>query len=238
MLGGRRCRRGWAHLIFMLSAAQNIIQSTPSATPPRAPYSMPSKCSLSFSLVFVVFLFLYFSYFWLCMRHVNVECELQSSIYRIFAGYVYVCVCMCLWEIWHMSWHDGCCFLQYPDPVARVASTFCSLSAHGARSSINQLISLEFMFCCGVALRSDATCPTMCPFPFASFPPPRSRLASIWAGSRVVFLFLFCLPRILLHFYSCWRACFAAIASFAAMSWPCCMWHASSGVRQLGHDAR
>lgn len=60
--------------------------------------------------------------------------------------------------------------------------------------------------------------------------------------SRVVFLFFFCLPRILLHFYSCWRACFAAIASFAAMSWPCCMWHAAcgmpaclpaSGVRQL-----
>lgn len=122
-----------------------------------------------------------------------------------------------------MSCHDGCCFSQYPDPGTRVASTFCSLSAHGARSSINQLISLEFMFCCGVALRSDATCPTICtPSTPWQLPPPG------WppsGQSRVVFLFFFCLPRILLHFYSCWRACFAAIASFAAMSWPCCMWH-------------
>lgn len=52
--------------------------------------------------------------------------------------------------------------------------------------------------------------------------------------SRVVFLFFFCLPRILLHFYSCWRACFAAIASFAAMSWPCCMWYACLPACQRG----
>lgn len=95
------------------------------------------------------------------------------------------------------------------------------------------------MFCCGVALCSDATCPTMSPAPC-----PRTRVLfpllspfSPSAQSRVVcsssllspslcLSLLCCLPRILLHFYSCWRACFAAIASFAAMSWPCCMWQA------------
>lgn len=48
------------------------------------------------------------------MRHVNVECELQTSIYRIFAGYVCVCECVrnMAYELprWMLLAPDQSCF--------------------------------------------------------------------------------------------------------------------------------
>lgn len=189
-----------------------------------------------FSCVFVFFSFrCIFASLWILVIF-DFACG-TSSCRVVYIVYIMgVCVCVYVRNMAYELPHDGCCFNQRPwtrtQTPSRVASTFCSLSAHGgARSSINQLISLEFMFCCGVALCSDATCPTM--------PHPRSTTVlfpfSPSAQSRVVSFpsppaFLLCLPRILLHFYSCWRACFAAIASFAAMSWPCCMWRAGESV--------
>lgn len=127
-------------------------------------------------------------------------------------------------------------------PGPRAASTFCSLSAHGARSSINQLISLEFMFCCGVALRSDATCPTMCTppclpsiYPLAA---STSRLASIWAkSSSFLVLLLFAAHitsflQLLARLLCC--NCFICGNVLAVLHVACGMWYACLPPCQRG----
>lgn len=61
------------------------------------------------------------------MRHVNVEFELQTSIYCIFAGYV--CVCEC---VRNMAYELPRWMLLAPDPELLPRSARCQLTARAA----------------------------------------------------------------------------------------------------------
>lgn len=198
-----------------------------------------------FSFVFFSFLGVLFSF---CILVIfDFACGTSTSsascrlVYIVYLLATCVCVCVSVWEIWHMSCHDGCC-------LPRTQSCFHVLLAVSSRRA-QQHKSTYFIGIYVLLWRRPALWRHM---PHYVQPLPASLPSTPWqlpppgwppsGQSRVVFLFFFCLPRILLHFYSCWRACFAAIASFTAMSWPCCMWHAAcgmpaclpaSGVRQL-----